>query len=390
MRLEYPENVIKIAEILKKNGYLAYAVGGCMRDTLMGRTPNDWDMTTDCAPEKMLEIFDREGVHTIPTGLKHGTVSILIDGETYECTTFRIDGNYRDSRHPDEVTFTKDITEDLRRRDFTVNAIAGDPLSLTGDYVDVFGGRADIEKKIIRAVGDPETRFTEDALRILRAIRFATVLDFEIESETMEAAKKLRARLSDISAERKSVELQKILLSPHADRGISLLLETDMAKYIHPDLTFPRTALSSLPNRFSTRLAALFKSVPKLSCMKLSGEISKQTSLLCDDSFYLEATSKFASLDATARYMIAKYGEIAEDAALLRESLPLAERIGAEREKNPCVSIKSLAIGGNDLLSAGIEARKLGGIMSSLLLYVIETPEKNEKEALLKLALALA
>lgn len=361
-----------------------------MRDTIMGRTPNDWDMTTDCAPEKMLEIFDGEGLRTIPTGLKHGTISILIDGETYECTTFRIDGSYRDSRHPDDVTFTKDITEDLRRRDFTVNAIAGDPLSLAGDYVDVFGGKADIEKKIIRAVGDPETRFTEDALRILRAIRFATVLDFEIESETMEAAKKLRSRLSDISAERKSVELQKILLSPHADRGIALLLETNIANYIHPDLASPRTVLSSLPNRFSTRLAALFKSVPKLACMKLSGEISKQTSLLCDDSFYLEATTKFVALNATARYMISKYGEIAEDAAFLRADLPLAEKISEERKNNPCVSIKSMAIGGNDLLSAGIEAKKLGGIMSSLLLHVIEAPEKNEKETLIKLALALA
>ena len=232
--LQIPAAVRELMQKLQDAGFLAYAVGGCVRNMLLGIPVNDWDMTTDCAPEKMLEIFDGEGLRTIPTGLKHGTVSILIDGETYECTTFRIDGNYRDSRHPDEVTFTKDITEDLRRRDFTVNAIAGDPLSLIGDYVDVFGGRADIEKKIIRAVGDPETRFTEDALRILRAIRFATVLDFEIESETMEAAKKLRTRLSDISAERKSVELQKILLSPHADRGISLLLETDMAKYIHP------------------------------------------------------------------------------------------------------------------------------------------------------------
>jgi tRNA nucleotidyltransferase/poly(A) polymerase len=215
-------------------------------------------------------------------------------------------------------------------------------------------------------------------------------LDFEIESETKSAAISLGHRLSDISAERKSVELQKILLSDHADRGISLLLETDLAKYIHPEIKAPRVSLNSLPKRFSTRLAALFNNLPKLSCMKLSGEITKQTSLLCDDSFYLEATSKFTATDATARYMISKYGEIAEDAALLRENRPLAETIGAEREKNPTVSIKALAIGGNDLLNAGIEARKLGSIMSSLLLYVIETPEKNEKEALLKLALALA
>ena len=188
MTLHYPENVVKIAEILAKNGYKAYAVGGCMRDTLMGRVPNDWDMTTDCSPEKMLEIFDREGVRTIPTGLKHGTVSVLLDGEIYECTTFRIDGSYTDSRHPDSVTFTPNVAEDLKRRDFTVNAMAGNPLC-DDDVVDLFGGKDDIKNKVIRCVGDPETRFSEDALRILRAVRFATTLDFSIDKATKNAAR---------------------------------------------------------------------------------------------------------------------------------------------------------------------------------------------------------
>ena len=145
MSLIYTENVVAIAKILAKNGYRPYAVVGCIRDAVMGRTPNDWDMTTSCSPEKMMEIFDAAGVRTIPTGLKHGTVSVLLDNEIYECTTFRIDGSYTDSRHPDKVTFTEDISEDLRRRDFTVNAMAGDPLSENGEIVDIFGGKDDIE-----------------------------------------------------------------------------------------------------------------------------------------------------------------------------------------------------------------------------------------------------
>ncbi len=386
----YPENVTKIAKILSDNGHRAYAVGGCMRDVIMGRTPNDWDMTTDCSPEDMIKIFDAAGVRTIPTGLKHGTVSVLLNGEIYECTTFRIDGSYTDSRHPDAVTFTTDITEDLRRRDFTVNAMAGDPLSADGAIVDVFGGCDDIEKKIIRAVGDPETRFTEDALRILRAIRFATVLDFEIEEKTKQAAIRLGERLSSVSAERKSVELEKMMLSPHADRGISLLLETDTAKYIHPDIKSPRVPISSLPNRFSTRLAALFDTVPTISCMKLSRETVNAVKLLSDDAFFEEITSKFKENDATARYMLAKYGELACDAALLRGRNNLAEEIAKENDKSPCVSLRDLAASGNDLISAGIEAKKLGGIMSSLLLSVIEEQSLNQKDNLISMARKLA
>ena len=386
MTYNYPENVIKIAQILSVGGHRAYAVGGCMRDLIMGRTPNDWDMTTDCSPEDMIKIFDRAGVRTIPTGLKHGTVSILIDGEIYECTTFRIDGSYTDSRHPDAVTFTTDITEDLRRRDFTVNAMAGDPLSKNGEIVDIFGGHEDIEKKIIRAVGDPERRFTEDALRILRAIRFATVLDFEIEEETKQAAIRLGERLSSVSAERKSVELQKILLSPYADRGILLLLETDTAKYIHPDISMPRVSLSTLPCRFETRLAALFKSVPSLSCMKLSNDISKAVKLLSDDALFDETVAKFENLDATARLMLAKYGNLATDAALLRGQIELAEKVFSESNKSPCIVLRDLAVGGNDLIGAGLEAKKLGGIMSQLLLLVIEDQSLNQRDTLISIA----
>ena len=388
--IKYPENVIRIAEILKSSGHCAYAVGGCMRDAVMGRVPNDWDMTTDCSPEDMLEIFDSAGIRTIPTGLKHGTVSILLGGEIYECTTFRIDGSYTDSRHPDSVTFTKDISEDLRRRDFTVNAMAGNPLSGGIEIVDVFGGIKDIENKIIRAVGDPETRFTEDALRILRAIRFATVLNFSIEKNTLDAAVALGSRLTEVSAERKSVELEKILLSPHADRGISLLIETELFKYVHPHISAPRVPLSTLPPRFSTRLAALFGEIPDLSQMKLSGEITKQAKMLCDKELYSATVSRFDNPSATARLMLAKYGDIAEDAALLNADASLPKKISEERAKSPCVSVKQLSINGNDLLGAGIEAKRLGEIINALLLSVIEAPEGNTKETLMAKALKIA
>ena len=414
LKINYPPEVVRIAEILAENHYKAYAVGGCMRDALMGRKPNDWDMTTDCSPEKMLEIFDSAGLRTIPTGLKHGTVSVLLNGELYECTTFRIDGSYTDSRHPDKVTFTKDVTEDLRRRDFTVNAIAGDPIvgdpiasdPIAGDVtagdaavggqgsgkneiIDVFGGREDIERKIIRAVGDPETRFTEDALRILRAIRFATVLDFTIEKDTFLAAIKLGSRLQSVSAERKSVELQKILLSPHADRGISLLLEADLARYVHPEIGAPEVALSTLPASVPVRLAALFRSVPDLSCMKLSGEVVKSTCLLRNDELYKETCTRFSCRGATARLMLSKYGEIAEDAALLRGDRALAESITEERKRVPCISLKQLAVNGNDLISAGLPARQLGGIMNALLEAVIEDQSRNQKETLIEAARSL-
>ena len=385
MTIKYPENVIKIAKIFADSGYKSYAVGGCIRDALMGKMPNDWDMTTDCSPEKMLEIFDAEGIRTIPTGLKHGTVSVLLDGEIYECTTFRIDGDYTDSRHPDRVTFTADISEDLRRRDFTVNAMAGDPLS-DGKIVDVFGGQDDIEAKIIRAVGDPITRFNEDALRILRAIRFATVLGFDIDEGTKTSVKALGNRLEGISAERKITELQKILLSDNADRGIALLIECDIAKYVHPDIISPKVPLFSLPNSFPTRLAALFGSVPDLSSMKLSNEITRKTKDLCDDVLYDKTSKKFSDNSANARYMLAKYGDIAADAAFLRGNSEFAELILSESAKSPAITIRDIAINGNDLIALGIERQRLGDILSLLLLSVIENPSLNQKDILISLS----
>ena len=195
MEIQLPDKVHKIIETLAVAGYEAYAVGGCIRDSALGRIPNDWDITTSARPEETKRFFPR----TIDTGIRHGTVTVMIDGEGFEVTTYRVDGVYEDGRHPKEVTFTASLEEDLKRRDFTVNAMAYN--EQTG-LVDIFGGMQDIKEEVIRCVGNAEERFTEDALRMLRAVRFSAQLGYEIEEDTKEAIRKLAPNLKQISAER--------------------------------------------------------------------------------------------------------------------------------------------------------------------------------------------
>ena len=381
--------------IMAKYGYRAYAVGGCVRDVIMGREPSDWDMTTNASPEKMIEIFSLEGVRTIPTGLKHGTVTVLLDGESYEVTTFRIDGSYTDSRHPDEVIFTQNVEDDLARRDFTINAMAAAPLTdvtaLSGEnasrnteIIDVFGGISDINNKTIRAVGEPERRFCEDALRILRAVRFAATLGFEIEENTKKAAAKLAYGLQKVSIERKIVELKKMLLSRGADYGIELLFELGLEKYIHSDIKKPARSLLTLPEKFETRMAALFfenENAPDLSSLKLSRAESQGIKKLCDKRAFCHDIS-----EKSARRMIFEYGDLARDAALLNQNHDLSEIIEKQAKNSPCVSIAQLKVSGNDLITEGIEPRSIGKIMSYLLDKVIDEPQLNEKEKLISLA----
>ena len=461
--MKYPENVIKIMNIMSRHGYRAYAVGGCVRDVVMGREPSDWDMTTNASPEKMIEIFALEGVRTIPTGLKHGTVTVLLDNETYELTTFRIDGIYTDSRHPDEVIFTSNIEDDLARRDFTVNAMAAAPAASTpaastpavgepavgkaaadetavdtpavskpavgepavgkaaadetavstpavgkpavgkptaeksddqvlvgnlapktAEIIDVFGGIEDINNKIIRAVGEPERRFREDALRILRAVRFAASLGFEIEENTKKAAVKLACGLQKVSIERKIVELKKTLLSNGADEGIDLIFELGLAKYIHPDIKKPSRSLLTLPAKFETRMAALFfenACLPDLSSLKLSRNESQSIKKLCNKKVFCAELS-----EKNARRMIYEYGELAYDATLLNKSPELAEIIKVQAKNSPCVTVAALDVSGNDLIAEGIEPRSIGKITAYLLDRVIDEPKLNKKETLLALA----
>ena len=227
MRIQIPSHVEYIIGKLNQNGYEAFAVGGCVRDTLLGRTPGDWDITTSARPEQVKALFRR----TIDTGIQHGTVTVMLERTGYEVTTYRIDGEYEDGRHPRQVEFTSDLLEDLKRRDFTINAMA---YSHETGIVDAFGGMEDLEKRVIRCVGEPMERFEEDALRILRAIRFSAQLDFSIEEKTREAITRIAPNLAKVSRERVQMELTKLLCSDHPeqirqaiigqlDRGLTIL-----------------------------------------------------------------------------------------------------------------------------------------------------------------------
>ena len=228
MHITLPDKVRLIIQKLTDEGFEAYAVGGCVRDCLLGKKPNDWDITTSATPIQVKSLFRR----TIDTGIQHGTVTIMLGIEGYEVTTYRIDGTYDDLRHPKDVTFTVSLEEDLKRRDFTINAMA---YNYDSGLVDLFGGLDDLDKGIIRAVGDPYDRFSEDALRILRAVRFAAQLDYDIDKKTLEAVKSLAPNLTRISAERVRTELQKLLVSKHPER-IFTLYETGVSRVILPEL----------------------------------------------------------------------------------------------------------------------------------------------------------
>ena len=227
MVLTIPEKVEFIINKLETAGFEAYAVGGCVRDSILGRKPDDWEITTSAKPEQVKALFRR----TVDTGLQHGTVTVMIDKEGFEVTTYRVDGEYEDGRHPKEVTFTASLEEDLKRRDFTINAMA---YNTSSGLVDMFGGLEDIKKKIIRCVGNPLERFTEDALRIMRAVRFSAQLGFEIEKETKAALSVIAPNLKNVSAERIETELVKLLVSPHPDY-LRTAWETGITKEFLPE-----------------------------------------------------------------------------------------------------------------------------------------------------------
>ncbi len=265
MRL--PETVRDILNKLETAGFQAYAVGGCVRDSILGKEPDDWDLTTDARPEEVKALFPR----TVDTGLQHGTVTVLLGGEGYEVTTYRIDGSYSDGRHPDSICFTPSLAEDLKRRDFTINAMA---VSERGELVDLFGGQEDLARGCIRCVGDPYARFREDALRMLRAVRFAAQLNFEIEAETFKALTELSPNLARVSKERILAELTKLLLSNHPEK-LELLYVAGLA----PEMAahFPGVHLDSraarLPRCKALRFAAAGERITPEALGKLLTEL---------------------------------------------------------------------------------------------------------------------
>ncbi len=379
MRIAFPENVIKIIEILNKNGKSAYAVGGCIRDSIMGKNPNDWDITTSATPDEMLEIFAAEDIRTIPTGLSHGTVSVLIDGVTYECTTYRIEGSYSDSRHPDFISFTKDIRDDLSRRDFTVNAIAAHP---NGEFIDAFGGISDIENKIIRCVGNPKERFSEDALRILRALRFSATLGFKIEKSTFDAAFITKKGLANVSIERKMTEISKMIVSAGADEGIKNMFKLGLENYIIKGLKKPKISLLLVPLTFESRMTALLSGTQNIdfTALKLSKKQVSGIKMLREKPIF----EGIDDSEILARKVIRYYGEMAQEVCEFYGRMSLKSLVEKEISNGACVSISALAINGTHLISLGVEKHKISSYLTSALELVIQYPEKNNEQDLIE------
>lgn len=372
-----PRCIGAVMNKIKDAGHEAYLVGGCVRDRYMNIPPHDFDLTTSALPEEMLEIFAGERI--IPTGLKHGTVTVLTEEGSVEVTTYRQDGTYSDHRHPDGVVFTRSLREDLARRDFTMNAMAMDA---EGVLIDPFGGRADIDAKMIRCVGEAERRFEEDALRILRGLRFAARLGFSLEEKTAEAMYRKKALLGAIAAERIFAELSGLLEGKYA---AEVLAEHGaILTVVLPELRLDETALSilkTLPAEPTFRLAALLREegLGVLERLKVSNAFRRQVCLLVQERTAPIPTERIgvrrrcAELGTDAFIALCRYQQA-------EEALRMAEQL---REEGACLSIAQLAVSGRELMELGLKGPALGDALEQLLRLVIEEELPNEKEALL-------
>lgn len=390
VRIQLPYEVEWVIGKIRDAGYEAFAVGGCVRDTLLGRTPEDWDVTTSARPEAVKAIFER----TVDTGLQHGTVTVLKNRKGYEVTTYRIDGEYHDGRHPDSVEFTPNLLEDLKRRDFTINAMA---YSHETGIVDEFGGMEDLKAGIVRCVGRPEDRFTEDALRLLRALRFSAQLGFEIEESTYAAIKTIAPNLAKVSKERVQAELTKLLLSAHPEQ-ILLLKETGLSAQIVPgfDAVFAPalfSKLSQLPAEKSLRWAGFLLCQREKQAEAVLKGLKMDNETIGNVSRMIEGAKETLPLEKPAvRRAMSRYTPYQLEGALKLKELmgsPDAEEIRRLREEiirdGDCVSLKDLAVKGRDLLEAGVERGPMvGEILNHLFDLVLLHPEKNDRELLLK------
>ena len=383
----YPKYVQDIIDRLENSGESAYIVGGSLRDMLLGIEPHDYDVTTSALPLRTLEIFS--DMRVIETGLKHGTVTVISQGEPIEVTTFRIDGEYTDSRHPDSVSFTDDITADLSRRDFTVNAMAYNPRR---GLVDPFGGSEDVKRGIIRAVGDPQKRFTEDALRIMRAFRFSAQLGFSIEAETLAGAVSCAEGLSNIARERIGSEFIRLVTSEHPTASLRAMKETGILKYALGSYEPSDRLIDSLPRMPRTdtaRLGLLLSETDRdsgreiLHGLRCSGKQTTGALAVSTGSWRRVETAK------DARALIAVTGVYATDAALasvLRGISPEGAAEETEKQKNTPSRLQDLKINGKILSEMGAKGKLIGSTLDRLLAAVIEDPSLNERETLTGMA----
>ena len=431
MKIELPRKVVLIIKNLQRHGYDAYAVGGCVRDSILNRKPEDWDITTSAKPEQVKRIFRR----TVDTGIEHGTVTVLIGKDGFEVTTYRVDGLYEDGRHPKEVTFTSRLEEDLKRRDFTINAMAyNDDERL----VDAFGGMRDLNYHLIRCVGDPKERFSEDALRILRAVRFSAQLAFPIEPETAEAIKSLAPNLEKISAERIQAELVKLLVSDHPER-IQDACELGIAKVVLPEwddmvgvkqntphhkydvAAHTVHALQNVKNDKVLRLTMLFHDMGK-PVMKTTDEngrdhfkghaiaseqiaktvmkrlkfdndtIRKVTKLVAYHDYRMEPTGANVrramheiGVELFPYYLAVRLADTKAQSSYERRGkleniIQIRELYRNALRNKECVTLKDLAVTGTDLINLGIApGKELGTLLNELLDIVIEDPAWNQK-----------
>ena len=389
--LVIPNDVKVIIDTLNNNGYEGYIVGGSVRDALMGLEPHDWDITTSALPDEVKEIFD----HTVDTGIKHGTVTVVINKTNYEITTYRIEGKYEDCRHPSTVSFTRDLHEDLLRRDFTVNAIAYHPKE---GCVDIFGGIKDIQSKILRGVGEPKERFQEDALRMLRAVRFSTQLGFAIEDKTLCALKENGKLLKNISSERIREEMSRILCGKHIEKASLLwnssLLE-QISKELYKDVTLKENEiifeLSNIP-----KITGLAYSVfLQFSSYETQKRVIKFLKFDTKTKKLIEAILKnlnlnFETNETSIRKLMSKVG-IESLRGILEIKKAGGEQKAAEAlnivdfvlEKKQCISINQLEINGDDLIKMGFErGEEIGNILNYALNLILEKPEFNSKSIL--------
>lgn len=407
VEIKMPKGAEFIIQSLEKSGFEAYIVGGCVRDAVLGREPEDWDITTSARPEEVKSIFRT----TVDTGIEHGTVTVLlpkdVTGEevrSFELTTFRIDGEYEDSRHPKRVSFTSSLTEDLARRDFTINAMA---YHMDMGLIDPFSGMIDLENKTLRAVGKAEERFKEDALRMMRGIRFSAQLNFSLEEDCFMGMRKLKENLGKVSKERIAVELWKLLASEHPEK-VEMLFSTGLSPYITRD--FPKIGEAGIPilipeapKEKILRFGLFLRNVPMYA-----GKILRELKL---DRMTIDGASRFAKLFSEnevenpydLRKRIASDGmKMTRDFYAMQEAIlkkkenteldriylaVLQERVEWLKEiekRQDCVSFSEMQLGGKDLISLGVSPGKaLGELLHYAFDYVLHYPSENDKEKLI-------